>query len=182
MAKTGSKASAFERHGSSDDQLRGDLPQHAAPATAGQSGFSTQPSREGSVRVGQRGPRSPSGRRRDGVPSRQRYSRAVLPRSRPGSGHRTDALRNSALALCARGRPQRRPSISQPLLFQGRRSDVVLFDFRGAFAACSRRSVRLQVSWRDGTRRARNLRRRNDQRRRVARVDELRRRSTSCRL
>ena len=41
-------------------------------------------------------------------------------------------LRDLALALRARGRSQRRPSVSQPLLVQSRRPDVVLLDFCGA--------------------------------------------------
>ena len=68
----------------------------------------------------------------------------------------------------------------KPLLVKGRRTDVVLVDSGGASPARRRRGLRDQISRRSGPRRAGDLRRRHDQRRRMARVDELRRRSQTA--
>ncbi len=98
----------------------------------------------------------------------------VLSRPRTGAGHRRDAVRGAALALCARGRSLRRAAVSAPLRQPAARCSHDQLGDRRAAAACRRRGVRDAVPRRERPRGAHDVRRRRHQRRRVARVAQLR--------
>ena len=164
----------LERHGLSDEQLRAIFRNMLLQRQLDNRGF--QLNRQGKVpfALGSEGHEALQAGAAMAFNRGKRHSRAVLSRSRSLLGHRALALRDHALDLRARRRSQRRTSIPESLLVEGRRADVVLVDFGGASSARRRRRLRDQVSRRNRPRRARNLRRRDDERRRMARVDELR--------
>ncbi len=175
MASTDIATGTLERHGLSDEQLRDDFSQHAAAAPTRQSRFSAQPPGQGSVRARQRGARSAPGRRGDGVQPRQRtFSR------------RTIAISGSASASGSRptrscSRSSRAPRITTAAgnsRITTRPKRAGLMSFSSILAAHLPHAVgaayAMQVSRRNRSRRPGDLRRRHDERRRVARVDELR--------
>src|SRR5579862_1542405 len=153
---------------------RRNLPHDADAAHARKSRLSTEPSGQDSVCLGERGPRGGTGRRGNGVCARAGYPRAVLSRLGAGAGHWRHALRSAALALRACGRSFCRTAIPAPLRKPETWAALDQLGHSGATPARRRRRVRANVSRRARARSSHHLRRRRNERGRVARVDQLR--------
>ena len=175
MAKTDTKARALERYGLTDEQLRAMLRNMLMQRQLDNRGFQLNRQGKVPVRARQRGPRSAAGRRGDGVPARQRHPRAVLSRSRSRARHRLHAVRDSALA-CSRAPQITTAAVSSPTTTRRKRRGML--SFSSIIAAHIPHAVgaayAMQYRGENGSRRAGDVRRRYDERRRVARVDELR--------
>ena len=164
----------FERHGLSDEQLVTMLRNMLLQRQLDNRGF--QLNRQGKIpfALGSEGHEAMQAGAAMALDRGARSCGPVLSRHRAAHRHRRSAARRPALDVRARRRQVGRAAVPQSLHEQSARRHLDQLDHRGPSAARGRDRVLVQIPQGERPRGRRDLRRRLHERRRVARVDELR--------